>query len=93
MACGEPGMSSIDIPQAVGMAGTIVGAGFGAKWLREHRKGRRDANDFALALIDAQAKRIDAMVLEIAKLSAEVIVLRNENEALKRLTLPDTQTP
>lgn len=63
--------------------GPIIGAGGLGAWVRERRKGRKDANQFALDLIDSQAKRIDALMVEVGRLHAQVQQLISENESLR----------
>lgn len=62
--------------------GTAIGIGGLGAWIRERRKGRKDANQFALELIDSQARRIDALMVEVGKLHAQVQTLMEENVGL-----------
>lgn len=70
-------------PEALGAVGGVFGAGGVGAYLRERRRGRRDANDFALALIDAQAKRLDALTMELGRLQGRVEQLLEENAKLR----------
>lgn len=79
------GVSGSGVVNAGGIAATVVGTGFGAAWIRERRRGRKDANDFALALINAQAARIDALVVELGMVRGEMVALKEENARLKAM--------
>lgn len=52
------------------LASIVTGGAF-VGWYREHRKGRKDANAFALEFIREQSQRIDKLVQEVAELKAE----------------------
>lgn len=69
--------------ELVGGVGTVIGAGAVAGWIRERRKGRRDANEFALALIDAQARRIDALMVEVGRLQGRLQQALDDNARLQ----------
>lgn len=77
-------------PEVIAVVGTVVGAGGIGGWLRERRKGRKDANQFAMEFIKAQSLRIDELVKEVAELRADNRVydasikpLQRENEELR----------
>lgn len=82
-------MADIDA-ETVAVVGTIVGAGGIGGWLRERRKGRKDANNFAMEFIKAQSLRIDELVREVAELRADnrvydatITGLTRENQELR----------
>lgn len=52
-------MTEVPLPDATATVVTgLLGAGGIGMWFKERRKGKRDANDFALAFINDQSKRI-----------------------------------
>lgn len=53
-----------------GVASVLTGGALIA-WFREYRKGRKDANNFALHFMQTQSERIDKLVEQVAKLEAE----------------------
>ena len=70
-------------------ASIITGGAF-VGWYREHRRSKKDAYGFAMDLLQQQNLRIDALVMQVAKLEARVAVeadavaiLKQENEELK----------
>jgi len=74
----------IDEPSTglVALLATLVGGGGIAGWLRERRKGRKDTNSFALALIEAQNLRIDGLLFQVGELSGKVAAQASENARL-----------
>lgn len=82
-------MAEID-SNVLAIAGTVVGGGGIVGWVRERRKGRKDANGFALEFIKAQSLRIDELVKEVAELRADnrvydatITALTRENGELR----------
>jgi hypothetical protein len=71
-----------DTATVVGCAGTVLGTGFGGAWLRERRRGRKDAGELALSLIEAQGRRIDALTLELGRVQGELTAERRQNAEL-----------
>lgn len=63
-----------------GLAGAA--AAIGVAYIRERRKGRKDANQFALNLIANQSKRIDDLTLMVGELKGMVTTLSGDKSAL-----------
>jgi len=60
----------------------LLGGGAIVGWVRERRKGRKDTNSFALALIEAQNLRIDGLLFQVGELSGKVAAQASENARL-----------
>ena len=70
--------------ETVALAGVVAGGGGIAGWLREKRKGRKDANQFALEFIRTQSVRIDELVREVAELRGDNRVYETTISGLTR---------
>ena len=64
---------------------TVLGAGGVAAWIRERRKGKKDAYNFALELIEKQHTEIAELREEMWKLQGKLDLLMAENNRLMGL--------
>ena len=73
--------------------GILGGLGvFGGAWIRERRRGRKDAYTFAMGLLEAQraqldhqAKQISTLTLELGKVQGQLAQVLDENARLRHM--------
>lgn len=67
-----------------GIASLVTGGAF-VGWYREHRKARKDEQNFALEFMKKQSLRIDKLVQEVAELKADNRISQGELESSRQL--------
>lgn len=80
----------IDVPDNSTTITSLLGGGALVAWIRERRKGKKDANMFALEFLKQQSERIDKLVQQVAALEADhrvaleaLQIAREETHALR----------